>query len=357
MKSSLIRFFTFATAMVSFAYLPIFARDLGISDVNIGIIVAFYSSALFFSSYIFGRTSDKYGRKLFILVGLIAAIISFFLQIFANDFTTLLLVRTLVGFCIGIYPSALVAYVYERKENLNRFASFGSLGWFFGLLISGIVAMYFTINGVFILSSLFSLISFLVALFLESKKHKPISVPFFPIKIIKKNRCVYSCFFLRHTGAAMIWTFWPLYLLELGADLFWVGIIQAINSIVQFFVMYIVTEKFKSIKLVRYGILLSIIAFFSFTLARNFWEIIPTQFLLGISWGFLYVGVLRNLTDKNVEKATVSGILDSVINFATVIGPFLATLVISFGDYRTTMYVASFLSLASFLIFNFSGKK
>ena len=68
----------------------------------------------------------------------------------------------------------------------------------------------------------------------------------------------------------------------------------------------------------------------------------------------MYVGGLRYLMDRNVEKATVSGLFDSVLGFSSIIGQFMATFVVTFGDYRTTMYLASILALMSFLSFKFS---
>lgn len=357
MKTNLIRLLTYAAMQISFIYVSVFARNLGIPDVGIGIMVALYSSALFFSSYIFGRASDRYGRKIFILVGLFFATIAFFLQIFAYDFTSLIIVRTLVGFCIGIYPSALVACVYEMKKDMGKFASFGSLGWFIGLTMAGIITTYFSIKGVFILSSLFSLIAFLVAFTLEPIKHKSIKVPLFPLEILKKNKSVYLSMLIRHSGAYIIWTFWPLYLISIGANLFWVGIIEAVNSFVQFLVMFVITHRFKTTLLLKIGFLISTITFFSYTLASNFWQILPAQVLLGTSWGLLYVGALRYVCERNDESATVSGILDSVLNLSAIIGPILATILLSLGDYKTGMYVASLLALISFFVFNFFESK
>ena len=68
MKPNLIRFLTFAAMMASWTYISIFARDLGMSDTEIGFIVASYSLALFLSSFVFGRASNEYGRKSFLLV-------------------------------------------------------------------------------------------------------------------------------------------------------------------------------------------------------------------------------------------------------------------------------------------------
>jgi len=239
---------------------------------------------------------------------------------------------------------------------MGRFASFGALGWVIGSLSAGLIALYFAVKGVFILCSLFCLVGFLIALVLTERKHKPLHIPLFPVSIIKKNMSVYASLLIRHSGAHIIWTFWPLYLMSLGADVFWVSVIQAINSSTQFLFMFFVTDKINSKKLVRIGILLSGITFFMFALVPNFWYILPVQILLGISWAFLYVGSLRYLTDRNVEKATVSGMLDSVLSLSSIIGPFLATIIVSFADYRTTMYVASVLTFFGFFVFQVLGR-
>jgi len=354
MKPNLIRFFTFAAMMASWTYMSIFARGLGISDTEIGFIVAFYSLASFLSSFVFGRASDKHGRKLFLLVGLILSAIAFFLQVFAQDFLALLIIRVSVGFCLGIYPASLIAYVHENKKDLSKFSSFGSLGWAFGSFISGSIAVYFMISGTFIFSSLLFFLAFLTALKMRFERHYSIDVPRFPVKIIKKNLPLYLSILIRQSGAHMIWTFWPLFLLSLGADWFWVGVISAITSITQFIFMYTLSGRIRYVSSVIAGLFLSSVTFFSFTLAADYLQIIPTQFLLGVSWSLMYVGGLRYLMDRNVEKATVSGLFDSVLSLSSIIGPFMATFVITFGDYRTTMYFASILAFISFLSFKFS---
>jgi len=95
------------------------------------------------------------------------------------------------------------------------------------------------------------------------------------------------------------------------------------------------------------------VTFFSFTLATSFWQIVPAQVLLGVSWALLYVGGLRYLMDRNVEKATVSGLFDSALSLSSIIGPLIGAFVISFGGYSTTMYLASVLAFIGFLLFRF----
>lgn len=162
-------------------------------------------------------------------------------------------------------------------------------------------------------------------------EHHSVNVPVLPIKIIKKNLPLYLSVLIRHSGAHMIWTFWPLFLQTLGADLFWVAVIQAINGATQFVFMYTVSQKIGYASSIAGGLILASVTFFSFTLAADFWQIMPAQVLLGVSWSLLYVGGLRYLMDRNVEKATVSGLFDSALSLSSIIGPLIGAFVISFG--------------------------
>jgi MFS family permease len=354
MKPNLIRLFSFAAIMSYLTYLPLRARDLGLSAVEIGLVVAFYSLALFFSSFIFGRASDRTGRKIYLLLGLSSSAASFFSLILAQNFSTLLILTVFVGFCLGIHPASLIAYVHERKSDLSKFSSFGSLGWTFGLLAASGIATYYTINAVFIFGGMLFLLSFLTVFSMDFPKHIALEVPRFPSLVIRTNLSLYLAILIRHSGGTMIWTFWPLFLRDLGADLFWIGIVQTVNAVSQFVFMYTLSRKIKHIPSIIGGLLLSSVTFLSFTFAADFWQILPTQILLGISWALMYVGALRYLTERNVEKATASGLLESVLSLSAVIGPLMATFVIAFGGYRTIMYLGSALAFLSFLLFKFS---
>jgi DHA1 family quinolone resistance protein-like MFS transporter len=66
---------------------------------------------------------------------------------------------------------------------------------------------------------------------------------------------------------------------------------------------------------------------FSFTFAKDFYQLIPVQVLLGSSWSCLYVDSLFYLMKYHVEKATCSGILSSLIKLARVCGALLGRVV------------------------------
>ena len=92
----------------------------------------------------------------------------------------------------------------------------------------------------------------------------------------------------------------------------------------------------------------------------------PTQILLGVSWATLYVGSLKFVMERNVERATSTGLLNSVMSICAIIGPLIGGSVVvvalSMGvaqldAYRWTMYVATVMAIISFLGFWLSARR
>lgn len=313
---------------------------------------------MFLSNYLFGRASDYYGRRLFLIFGLAASSGAFLLQIFIWDIWSYLGVRVLTGICMGIFPAALIAYVHESKRKLGSFSSFGAMGWLVGMIISGVIAQYFFLRSVFIFSSIMFMISFVIALWLPPLEHKPIKVPLFPKKLLKKNAAVYLGVLIRHSGAHLMWVFWPLFLQSLGANLLWIGLIQATNAITQTLVMYFIVDKIDYNKSIHIGLFLSGLTFLSFAFARNYIELLPTQIFLGMSWSFMYVGSIIYLNKRNKERGTVTGILNSILNLSSIIGSIFAIILIAtLGDYRWLIISAAIMAFIGFAVFSLLSKE
>ena len=78
--------------------LPTFAaKDLGISDFGIGIIVAIFSFIQFIFNPYLGKMSDKFGRRPLILITLLISSISYIIFAFAHSFWMLFFARLLAG--------------------------------------------------------------------------------------------------------------------------------------------------------------------------------------------------------------------------------------------------------------------
>lgn len=359
MRSTWILFLSNASVMMSMIFIPLFADLVGASMMEIGIIGASYGIAIFFSSYFSSRASDMRDKRTFLKAGLSMAAGAFFLQVFASDALSLAVVRMLAGFAMGIFTAPLIVYAYESGGKLGVFSSYGALGWAVGGLLAGIIAHaadtfvqadslvpYFA---VFILSSVLFLVATLISLNLPEVPVRPTNVPLFPVALLKKNLWVYASVLLRNTGAFAIWTIFPLFLLEIGANKFWIGGLFFVNTGTQYLIMRRLDIR-KDEVLIKAGLFLSAFVFFSYSLAPVFYVILPFQILLAFSYSFMYVGSLLFLTRNNTEKTTSVGILHSVLSLSMVIGPLCGGIISQIWGFREVMYFAAGVTFIGLLI-------
>ncbi len=350
MRVRLANFLATTATTIAGTFIPLYAHQLGADDVGVGLLAAITALATVLTNLLCGHAADRYGTRVFIVFGLLASAVSTLLQVVAFDFGSLVFFRVLNGLALGIYPAALISHVQASQERLGRFSAFGSLGWTAGSLVAGTIATYFTIRGTFVAASGLFFVAYLLAMRFgvrppDLAHEKPTSL----WEVFLSHRSTFISVLIRHIGAHMIWAFWPLFLQKLGADYFWIGVISAVNTGTQFLVMYFMTDRGWSPGLLRAGLFLSSVTFVTFALAPNFWWILPTQILLGISWSLIYVGGLRAATEGHPNPGAASAIFTSVLNISMVIGPALGAVIVLFGGYEATIYAGAALSFAAFL--------
>lgn len=355
MRLNTIQILTNSAITMSMIFIPMLADELGASHFEIGLIMAVYSASLFVSSLIFGRMADAVPARLLVYAGLGASAVSFLAQAFAGDAFGLAIARAAAGFSIGIFPSAMLLYAYTMKRNMGKYISFGSLGWATGNFLAGMLADYFAI---FTVSSLFFALSFAIALTLPYTERPRQKIDYYSFGTIRQHMDIYLTFMFRHIGATAVWTIFPLYLAGLGADKFWVGIIYMSNAGLQFIFMRRL-ERWGSERLIRYGAVLSMLAFLSFIPITSHFQAFAGMALVALSWSCLYVGSVSYLMENSVEKATSTGFLNSVQSFSSIIGGLIGGTVSGafaseMDGYRAVLLAAAVMSLAGFVNF---GKK
>jgi len=346
MRANTVFFLSTAANGMSVLFIPVLAEQMGASDFMIGLIVAFYGLMSFLSYYLFGRLSDARGRIALIRLGLLFSGFAFALQVFVYDSLSLLVVRGLCGVRLGVFYSSLVIYGVERGKKVGKYTAFESLGWGFGNLLAGVVAVYYQ---VFVLSALFFFAGFMFSLRLREPSGERVMAPFFPWELIKRNLRIYLPFLLRDIGAFAIWAFLPIYMIELGASPFWVGLLYFLNTGSQFFMKQFV-DDIRYGRLFRWGLVLSALAFYTYMLPTNYLHLIPVQLLVAVAWSALGTGAMGSLTVNNREKATVVGLFSSSRSLARIMGPFIAGILTSWGGFTALMTFSGSVTLGGFLV-------
>jgi len=120
--------------------LPLYAESLGASGFWLGVIFAGYPLARILTTPIFGRLSDRRGRKPFISIGLLAYGIISFGFIWVNTVSQLVLLRLLHGIAGALILPIAQAYVGDISPpgEEGKWMGYANAAFFsgFGVLVS-----------------------------------------------------------------------------------------------------------------------------------------------------------------------------------------------------------------------------
>lgn len=126
-----------------FPLLPLFAQTFKATPFDIGILAASFSLGQFVAAPIFGRLSDRFGRKPILIISIIGSALSFLIIAFAQNLTVIFMSRILHGIATaGNFPIAQ-AYIADivprekRTEYMGKVAALFALGFVFGPAIGG----------------------------------------------------------------------------------------------------------------------------------------------------------------------------------------------------------------------------
>ena len=346
-------FFQHAGVSIVFVFMPIIAKGVTDSILEIGLIVASFSFAQILSEIYFGRHSDKKGTRLkFIRIGFIGCAAAFGLHYFADDMTLLFLARIGAGIASGIMIPAMIAYAYELNVEKKRAAtiiSFHALGWLAGIAAAGFAN---DLKLIFLISAASFVIGLMFTIKLpnisQEKELKPGTIK----KIIVKNKFLFLSLLLRHIGAAAVWTILPLMLIEkLGAELYQISIIYVANTLTAFILMNLMASRinFSNITKFKIGIGCTVFVFIGLSVITEWWMAMPFMALVGATWAFLFIGGNFHLMENN-PRSTSTGIFSSTLSISMVIGPVIAGIIAFTFDYVVVMYFAIAIIVCAFVV-------
>jgi multidrug resistance protein len=112
--------------------LPFYADRFGASGLTIGLLVTVYSVAQFFMAPVWGRLSDRFGRRPVLLLGLVGSAVSYLVFAYAASIAALFVSRILAGLGGSTIPVA-EAYIADVTPPERRAGNMGLIGAAFGL--------------------------------------------------------------------------------------------------------------------------------------------------------------------------------------------------------------------------------
>src|SRR5213079_660685 len=132
----LVLFLTVFIDLVGFGmvipFLSFYAREYGARGVTVGAVVGIYSIMQFFFAPVWGRLSDRIGRRPVILISLTASCTGYFLFGIAHGLALLFVSRVIAG-AGGANIGTAQAYIADTTTPENRAKGMGLIGAAFGM--------------------------------------------------------------------------------------------------------------------------------------------------------------------------------------------------------------------------------
>ena len=322
--------------------LPQIASEYQVSHFMLGILMASFSFAQFFSAPLLGHWSDKVGRKPILIVSKCGTVLAYIVLAYANSFYLFLIARLIDGFTGGNIAVAR-AYIADVTTEENRAKgmavigiSFG-LGFIFGPALGGI--LYSLPKGQFVASLVASGLSFLAvlltSLFLkepDSKKQvqtkkrflsQLLSIKQLIILVLCMMYFIYMVSFSGFETTFAIFTSSTLSLsIQENSMLFmYAGIV---GLIVQIFLTKRASKHF--VHFIMIGFLCLALGFLGMAYVTNLVVLLIALavFSIGISFVNTFMPALVSTNTPDESKGVVMGVYESIGSMSRIIGPLIA---------------------------------
>ena len=191
--SMLVVFLTVFIDLIGFGIVvplvPMFSRHYGASGWMIGVIIASFSAMQFIFSPIWGKLSDRHGRRPILLISTAGAALSYVLFAVGSGFEShslalgaLLVSRIFAGACGGniTVAQAYIADITPPENRSKRMGLIGmafGLGFIFGPAISGIALKFGGVTAPGWTAAALCAANFLLAYFILAESWKPGTAP------------------------------------------------------------------------------------------------------------------------------------------------------------------------------------
>nr|WP_205092203.1 MFS transporter [Thalassobacillus pellis] len=369
-----VMFFVMVGFGIIIPVLPFYAEEIGASPTQLGLLMAVYSFMQLIFAPMWGRISDRIGRKPVIALGIAGLALSFFLMALSTQLWMLFAARIIGGFLSSANMPTIMAYVADITSEEDRGKGMGiigaaiGLGFVFGPAIGGVFSKT-SLEMPFYVAGISSLITLLLVLFLlkeslskesrgqHSAKREPLrSALGKPVSLLFFLQLFVS---LSLSGLEATFAYFAAEKAGLGAvRLGYIFMIMGLaGALVQGGLVGRLTRKFGEPFVIQLGIFISAIGFGLILFVDDFLTATIFLSVFGIGNGVIRPSVSSLLTKKSkTGYGSATGLLSSFDSLGRIIGPPLGGWLFSIAI-GLPFISGIFLSIIAWFIFRFYAAK
>jgi MFS family permease len=357
--------FFFFSNFSSFFLLPLYIKQLGGSEADIGFIMGSFGITSLGSIPIVTFLIDRYGRKLFMVLGALLMFIASMLFVTIKELDYFIYgYRLFQGISFALFftsaatSAADIVPISRRAQGLGIFGAFTILSYAIGPTLGEFALNKFGFINYFIIASSFSLIAVLLVLFSERTifrvSREGLGLAFFRLIISKRFSLVLFTNLLIAGGLGSVLNFISAYLKdkELGVYNFFLVYALTVTFVRVFFGK--TSDLWGRKKIASPSLLVFSISIASIVFINSAYMALIISFIFSFSYGMLYPVISAMVIDKarDDERGKAMGAFNACfslgINFLAF--PF-GVIADSYGF--NAMYLASALIvLISFIVFS-----
>ena len=351
--------------------LPIFAAMLGASGAFLGFVVSVSTMTGLFLKPLFGVLSDRWGRRVWLMIGTSFFAFIPFLYGFVQTAEHLLLIRLVHGLATAIYGPVTLAYIAELSkgrqiaEDIGWFEMARSGGYIAGPALAGWLLLSIDPVAIFTIIGMISCLAFIPVLQLpetratHQRKFKPI---FQHIKNALRDGgripAIWLTGLLEAITFIVLYTlkaFLPVFALEAGVSIVWVGLYFSLQEAV-----HIIAKPFCGRLGDRWGhlptitlgmIILSVSLPLVISFDNGLLFILP-GLMMGLAQALIFPSAIALVSNHiGAENLGVGmGLIGMMQNFGKVMGPILGGFAIQSVGYQSTLYLLTFVLVTGIVI-------
>jgi DHA1 family tetracycline resistance protein-like MFS transporter len=354
--------------------IPYLGLSLGLTYLQIGLIVSVFSFCQLFASPITGKLSDRYGRKPLFILSQISTFAGFLLLGFATT-AILLIVARLIDGLLGSNMTVSQAYISDITEPQHRTRVYGyssgvfGAGMIFGPFIGGVLSRINYSVPMFFAAAITVISIVLVIIFLPetiTKKTEKLSldlneiIPTNDVKRFVKSLqirnnlftlLIYNIgFFLFISNFSLLAeTQFHVDADQVGFYMAWIGVLRVV---IQTFLIVRILRVLTEGHALKTGIVAMVISMVFLAISTDpMFVFVPLIFLAygtGIGRPILVSKLTNSVTQE--ETATILGVNNSLTSVAHIIAPIAGGFIIQYLPSQT-LAVLSALFFSSIILF------
>ncbi|MCP4669692.1 MAG: MFS transporter [Desulfobacula sp.] len=353
--------------------LPVYANDLGATGIYVGLIFGSFSISRTFLLPVFGRLSDKKGRKPFIVAGLFAYTLISMAFVFSDNVETLIILRFIQGAASAMVMPVVQAYVGEITPAGQEGYSMGlfNLSMFLSLslgpLMGGFIKDIFSLDAAFICMGILSAVGLLLCVFLlppvSSEKAGTREKQMAPWSNLLRDRTIISIFIFRYAYVAcigVIWCFLPVFAdVEFGLSGSLTGVLVMLGvfvaGLLQIPMGWTADRINKNFMIITGGIISTIGMILPYW-SSSFSDLVAAVTIFGIGGGISMPAIMAYAVIKGDAKeamGSVMSIMTMAHSLGMLTGSMAAGLAMDFLSLRLAFPCGTFIMLIGTIVFCF----